>query len=107
LPGDHETTGGLGVSRPNTRIVGCFPCACSSKGAGLRFAAVFTGIEEDVVPDTDRGTVLRGIEDGFVRLLVSEPTQRCAAVGANHAGSPYNSPNGRNSSSNKSESGPK
>jgi len=70
LPGEHVIPGGLVVSRPNTRIVGCFPRArLNVQGEGLIFAAHATGIEEVVVIGAaEPGAVsFRSVADGFVR----------------------------------------
>ncbi len=68
LPGDHLIPDGLVIDRPNTRIVGCFPRSrLIVRGAGLRFAADATGIEEVVVlGGAERGAVaFEGMSDGF------------------------------------------
>jgi hypothetical protein len=70
LPGDHEIGDGLDVDRPNTWIVGCLPRSrLHVRGAGLRFSANLTGLEEVVLLGAaERGMVaFRGVEDGLVR----------------------------------------
>lgn len=86
LPGDHLIPDGLEINRPNTRIVGCFPRSrLIVRGAGLRFTADATGIEEVVViGGAERGMVgFEGMSDGFARACQVLAVEGTFALAAN------------------------
>ena len=85
LPGDHPIPDGLRIERPNTRIVGCFPRSrLIVHGAGLRFLADATGIEEVVVHGAAAGGAVsfEGMSDGFARLCRFESAEAPFAITA-------------------------
>ncbi len=88
LPGDHPIPDGLRIERPNTRIVGCLPRSrLIVQGAGLRFLADATGIEEVVVHGAAEGGAVsfEGMSDGFARLCWFQSAEAPFAITAGKA----------------------
>ncbi|MEZ5905378.1 MAG: right-handed parallel beta-helix repeat-containing protein [Geminicoccaceae bacterium] len=74
------------IDRPNTRIIGCFPRSrLIVRGAGLRFTADATGIEEVVVlGGAELGAVgFEGMSDGFALRCRFEGSDSPLALTAN------------------------